>query len=135
MSTWPAADEAPQAAARRPWPYPGLPAPWEPLPAWPAGAGPDTAPESGIAPRALPAPVGAASATTSQPPATGAGSAAVTHEAATGRILRAEEPSTAASQPRGATATPAVAPDLDSLARQVYTVLRRRLAAEYRQSR
>jgi hypothetical protein len=60
--------------------------------------------------------------------------APVVHQAATGRVEPDEAPVSPVSQPQGATAS-APEPDLDSLARQVYAVLKRRLATEFRQSR
>jgi hypothetical protein len=61
--------------------------------------------------------------------------AATPHLAAAGRVLPADEPAEQGKPASGTGAPPSVEPDLDSLARQVYTVLRRRLAAEIRQSR
>jgi len=58
---------------------------------------------------------------------TGAGEQAI-HYAEHGRTLEAEEP----SSPHKAPADAAPPPDIDALARRVYDVLKRRLAAERR---
>jgi hypothetical protein len=131
----------------------GLPAPWEPLPPWLASAVPPAPPAvSGagqgavgrfVQPIAAPAtarpvlaPPAAAPITRAVAPATGTS----VQLAAEGRDL----PDVAPPVPTAvvAAAAPAeaedgapsaqVEPDLDSLARQVYAVLRRRLAAEGR---
>jgi hypothetical protein len=97
---------------RRDWG--GLPAPWEPMPDF-VGAAPAWTPFQDTGPGA----VGA-----------GPEAAIAVHRAASDR---SEEPAVGPAQ-----ASPAAgdkgqpAPDLDALARQVYTVLRRRIAAERR---
>jgi hypothetical protein len=104
------------ASARRDWG--GLPAPWEPMPdiVWQAPAF-ASAPEITTSPSAAGADV-----TTS----------AVMHRAASDREQAAPPPAApAAPAPAGAEQGRPAA-DLDALARQVYTVLRRRLAAERR---
>jgi hypothetical protein len=95
----------------------GLPAPWEPLPAWlalpaaeaPATSAPSVAPAAPIAtPAAQPGPVFAAE---------------------TDRALPDNPP---ANSPPAPEEQQQPAPDLDALARQVYDVLKQRLAAERR---
>jgi hypothetical protein len=107
----------------------GLPAPWEPLPDW-VLALPAAAPmreSSSMASEVL-----------SSPPAVAASSlaahtAAVTNvgsveRAEAGRVLEHSAPPSPASAAEGQKASP----DLDALARQVYSVLKRRLEAEQR---
>jgi hypothetical protein len=116
------------------WPYAGLPAPWEPLPDWLAS--PAASPGDGEGPAgAIPSSTGIAAAVAAPEaaPAT-SGTAAAAHLAATGRPLPTDERRDQPSSTHSAGDPPAVEPDLDSLARQVYTVLRRRLAAEIRQA-
>jgi hypothetical protein len=128
-----------------------VPAPWEPLPTWlrseapsevaPLGLPWSESPASGAAPRAfgsaapavtgpLAAPVSAAAPA---PAASGAVGAAVFTAELDRDVGAASEPRTdaAASSPDSGAA---VTPDLDSLARQVYGVLKRRLSAEQRRS-
>jgi hypothetical protein len=97
------------------------PAPWEPLPSWLAPAAPAT-PAAGdtlatpIAPAAPAAPI-----------------AAAPQRAERGRPLDTDpQPATAAEGQKKEDKPPAV--DLDALARQVYGVLKRRLATEGRRS-
>ncbi|MEP7188328.1 MAG: DUF4157 domain-containing protein [Roseiflexaceae bacterium] len=103
----------------------GLPAPWDPLPQWL-----DTPKPAEMPTRTAPQP--ARSMPPAQPAATrnDAPFAPPVQLAETGRMLDAlpaqSSPATApAQQP---------APDLDALARQVYAVLKQRLAAEHRRS-
>jgi hypothetical protein len=101
----------------------GLPAPWEPLPAW------VTMP----APSAPPLGAGMAAIGASAPGAPAA--APVAQLAEVGRSLEsASQPTSApssdsATQPAGEPET-----DLDQLAQQVYAILKQRLAAERRRS-
>ena len=106
----------------------GLPAPWEPLPD-------DVfAPETRATPAAQhsssPAPV-AAHSQAARPGAA--------HPGASGEPMLAEhsriQPSESAAEPVSQDAPPAPEPDLDALARQVYQVIKQRLAAERRRGR
>jgi hypothetical protein len=116
--TSPAPDEPPAATAAG---WNGLPAPWEPLPSWLATPMPTAG---------SPAPVPFAGTTDRQSVSNnGAGDAALAvQRAETGRQLPTEEPAAAPQEPLSARPEP----DLDALARQVYAVLSRRLAAERR---
>lgn len=96
----------------------GLPAPWEPMPAWPAAPS-MPAPDAGFF-GAVPPPAGA-------PGAEAAPAPAAAQRAETGRSLPEESDSERAHEQ-----APAPAPDLDALARQVYDILKRRIAAERR---
>jgi hypothetical protein len=100
----------------------GLPAPWEPMPAW-AGSAWAAAPAAQPGPASPPAAISAPAA----PAAASAGPAAV-QLAETARSLDDDVPQPAPAAAPGAAPTP----DLDALARQVYTVLKQRLAAERR---
>jgi hypothetical protein len=102
----------------------GLPAPWEPLPQWLDAQQPAEMP-----PPAISAPTRSAPPAQPFAPQPGAPSAPV-QLAETGRMLDAPP---AQSTPAPAPA-PQPAPDLDALARQVYAVLKQRLAAERRRS-
>ncbi len=107
---------APGAAAS-PWGV--LPAPWEPLPASLVGGAADQ-------PAAITPPVIAAP---SPPlPIASAAPAPEVHLAEQGRGTAGEEPAHADAPGHSGPA----APDIDALARQVYSVLKRRLAAERR---
>ena len=120
-----------QGAARQqppsdaePFDFGGLPAPWEPFPSWIT----DTfapAPSLNAAAAALPL-----SGLTAQPPAS---SAPLVQRAGEERSL--EPPRATPDAAPAHTAAPhATPPDLDELARQVYGILRRRLAAEARRA-
>ncbi len=114
------AEDAPAAPERARWG--NLPAPWEPLPDWLAPSGP--------AAEAPPLPVmtiAPAPPVLTAPPHPGA---PVARTAETARTLPAvqQTETTAPSQEQSP------APDLDDLARQVYAVLKRRLAAERRRN-
>jgi len=103
----------------------GLPAPWEPMPAW------VTAPAEEQPALAGPAVVGPAPSAGA--PAASAGPPAAPALAETGRSLpeAAEAPRSAEAHEHPKEAEHP-APDLDALARQVYSVVRRRLAADRR---
>ena len=114
-------------------PWGGLPAPWEPLPGWLVSA-------PAAAPPATPAaPTGAAPAGAGPASAAPAGVAVAVDAAPLQRALE-DEPASSEEATGPAPGGPAEAPappgqpqpDLDALARQVYTVLKRRLAAERR---
>jgi hypothetical protein len=103
----------------------GLPAPWEPLPDWLAPPGRDAvshAPSDGgwAEPAGLDGPA-FLSQVVAIPGST-------TQRAETGRQLVPEAPAAAAPEGRQPE------PDLDALARQVYSILRRRLAVEQRRT-
>jgi hypothetical protein len=98
----------------------GLPAPWDPLPAWMTGSRDETA-----------AFVPSASVFSSGPQ--NAGSAVSLQRAEIGRSLEDSLPTMSQGQHDPVEhARPAVHPDLDTQAREVYTILKRRLAAEQR---
>lgn len=111
----------------------GLPAPWEPLPGW------VTTPP---APAAMPAPMSApqqrvpALAPRPAAPAPASAAPAPAPVQAVAPPVRLAEESRPLDQPAATPATPQAAehaaPDIDALARQVYSVLKRRLAAERR---
>ncbi len=107
----------------------GLPAPWEPLPNWLDTSAPPaySAPSAYTAPP-LPAPSPTASGVAAQ----GATAPAVQF-AEHGRAVDEAAPTGAAALPEQHAAK-FPEPDLDALARQVYAVLRRRLAAEGRRA-
>lgn len=114
------AEDAPVAPERARWG--NLPAPWEPLPDWLAP--PRSAVEAPPLPVVAVAPAPPALTAPPQP-----GVPAV-RAAETARTLPAvQQPETTAPAQE-----PSPAPDLDELARQVYAVLKRRLAAERRRS-
>lgn len=112
------------SAVRDPWG--DLPRPWEPLPAW------LTEPSAEPTPTPAPAPVMAGMAVMAAPPL-----------AAAPAIQRAGEERGDAEQATSAPADvsapqperPPVEPDLDALSRQIYAILKRRLAAERRSAR
>jgi hypothetical protein len=133
-------------------PWGGLPAPWEPLPEWMTNA---FAPVTTTPPADLhvsssaspywPAPAngvpvsdassGASQAasglSTSGQPAPASASGALAYFADESRTL--PTPSSTSGDSTGQAPSPeAVEPDLDALARQVYTILRNRLSAERR---
>jgi len=114
-------------SAGSPGPWNGLPAPWEPLPAWLTTR--DPAPRLGAANGHAPATASPALAAAPAAPAP------VLYAAETGRDLpppeNGQEPASHGEDSSHA-ASGAVEPDLDALARQVYTLLRRRLASERR---
>jgi len=112
-------EDAPAGPDRGRWG--NLPAPWEPLPAWLA---PSRSVEAPPLPVGTVAPAPPAFTTPPQP------GAPVVHAAETARTLPAPQQRETPAQER--TQTPA--PDIDALARQVYAVLKRRLAAERRRS-
>jgi hypothetical protein len=101
----------------------GLPAPWEPLPDWVLALSNESSSAASPYQQAAPAAPAAAIAT---PPA---GAIARAEE---GRALQAEVPEAQAAAPGKTDEAKPVAPDLDVLARQVYTILKRRLQAEHR---
>jgi hypothetical protein len=117
--TAPPVEDAPAAPDRGRWG--NLPAPWEPLPDWLA---PSRSVEAPPLPVVTVAPAPPAFTTPPQP------GAPVVHAAETARTLPAPQQRETPAQER--TQTPA--PDIDALARQVYAVLKRRLAAERRRS-
>ena len=112
-------EDAPAGPDRGRWG--NLPAPWEPLPDWLA---PSRSVEAPPLPVVTVAPAPPAFTTPPQP------GAPVVHAAETARTLPAPQQRETPAQER--TQTPA--PDIDALARQVYAVLKRRLAAERRRS-
>jgi hypothetical protein len=112
-------EETPVAPDRGRWG--NLPAPWEPLPAWLA---PSRSVEAPPLPVVTVAPAPPAFTTPPQP------GAPVVHAAETARTLPAPQQRETPAQEQA----PAPAPDIDALARQVYAVLKRRLAAERRRS-
>ena len=112
----------------------GLPSPWEPMPSWlaspPGAAGTSRsnesrAPSSGVRSAGEPRPVNISATMPVSSPVMAA---------ATNRSIDASSMSTshdgASDQQQPAT----IEPDLDALARQVYAVLKRRLAAERRRT-
>ncbi|MCL6541545.1 MAG: DUF4157 domain-containing protein [Roseiflexus sp.] len=117
--TAPPVEDAPAAPDRGRWG--NLPAPWEPLPDWLA---PSRSAEAPPLPVVTVAPAPPAFTTPPQP------GAPVVHAAETARTLPAPQRRETPSQEQ----TPTPAPDIDALARQVYAVLKRRLAAERRRS-
>jgi hypothetical protein len=117
--TAPPVEDAPAAPDRGRWG--NLPAPWEPLPDWLA---PSRSVEAPPLPVVTVAPAPPAFTTPPQP------GAPVVHAAETARTLPAPRQRETPSQEQ----TPTPAPDIDALARQVYAVLKRRLAAERRRS-
>jgi hypothetical protein len=117
--TAPPVEDAPAAPDRGRWG--NLPAPWEPLPDWLA---PSRSAEAPPLPVVTVAPAPPVFTTPPQP-----GSPAV-HAAETARTLPAPQQRETPAQEQA----PAPAPDIDALARQVYAVLKRRLAAERRRS-
>lgn len=98
-------------------PWGGLPAPWEPLPAFLTDGRQRVVSPSAM-PEAADAPNGRSTADAAP---------VVVHRAERGLGRAGEEPAHAETPPADAGG-----PDLDALARQVYDVLRRRLAAERR---
>jgi hypothetical protein len=117
--TAPPVEDAPAAPDRGRWG--NLPAPWEPLPDWLA---PSRSAEAPPLPVVTVAPAPPVFTTPPQP-----GSPAV-HAAETTRTLPAPRQRETPLQEQ----TPTPTPDIDALARQVYAVLKRRLAAERRRS-
>ena len=111
----------------------GLPTPWEPMPDWLA---PATTASFGAAPAS-----NGTTTTSSNAPlasmstpsmATADSAAPVVQTAPANRSSESNETHATASSPGGDEHKGAVEPDLDALARQVYGVLKRRLAAERR---
>ncbi|WP_448541195.1 eCIS core domain-containing protein [Roseiflexus sp.] len=117
--TAPPVEDAPAAPERGRWG--NLPAPWEPLPDWLA---PSRSAEAPPLPVVTVVPAPPAFTTPPQP------GAPVVYAAETARTLPAPRQRETPSQEQ----TPTPAPDIDALARQVYAVLKRRLAAERRRS-
>jgi hypothetical protein len=111
-----------------------LPRPWEPLPAWLTDPNDDAAPATlpAPAPSAAPVAVMSAPAVMAAPAVAAAQVIQRAGEERDGGGETASEPA-AVSAPDGA--RPAVEPDLDALSRQVYAILKRRLAAEQRSAR
>jgi hypothetical protein len=97
-----------------------LPAPWEPLPEWVTAPQPETT-ASAPEPRGL-----------TEPPAMPQPSGTVMRRAARGRTITQESGDALDTAPHPPERTRQPEPDLDALARQVYVVLKRRLAAERR---
>jgi hypothetical protein len=119
-----------------------LPAPWEPLPAWltaPASSGSPPASETTSGASLSSAPLAPLSPafTPSQPlPVSANGSALPEEQSGSSRAgVERSLTTPVGDQGEGQSATPAARPpepDLDALARQVYTLLKRRLSAEQR---
>jgi hypothetical protein len=105
-------------------PWGGLPAPWEPLPAWLLSPAPFGDSSGAARPVAAPAPAVAAA----PPPAVPAAAVPV-FAAEQGRSLEAQ-PATESGGVEAPAEPGAVEPNLDALARKVHAILRRRLAAE-----
>ncbi len=111
-----------------------LPKPWEPLPAWMT----DPVPPSGISfSNTFPAswdapPTNGTSSTPTVAAPTANGAASGVQMAELGRDVQPQM-QVAQSAPHDAAAQ--VPPDLDALAQQVYTILRRRISAESRRFR
>ena len=108
----------------------GLPAPWEPLPGWLAAPSGSASPQE-------PAPVERALQSESGGPSVAPGPTGTGETMAPAR--RAPRAAPAAAPARAAGAAPhgaaaPVEPDLDALARQVFGILQRRLAAERRRA-
>ncbi len=109
--------------AQEPGDWGGLPAPWEPMPSWFA--------DSWSAPPASPAPGGPTEPAPTFAPA--AESPPVVARAALNRAVEDAAPPPAAPAPAQQGNQQELPPqDVDALARQVYAVLRQRLAAERR---
>jgi len=131
-SAMPSAVSPAPAATEESWG--GLPAPWEPMPEWvsapqvvqPAPAGPA---EVSVMP-SVSAPAAAASAESAAAPS--AESAAAPARAESGRSLPEAGPHGEGGAHQGSEEKKQAGPDLDALARQVYTIVRRRLAADRR---
>jgi hypothetical protein len=122
----------PAASGAQPGAWQGLPAPWEPLPDWLAG--PSATPAAPAA-RAV-APFAPGAAPLASAPQAAAPGPPIVQRAEVGREASAPLPMASLSTAEASEATPAeqVEPNLDLLARQVYTMLKRRLAAERRRS-
>jgi hypothetical protein len=124
ISRRPVADPASAGRERRSLrsDWDGLPAPWEPLPEW------LTAPSHSSEVATLPPPT-----LTPPPQQTGIPQQTTVQRAESGRTLEAESESveTGPAEPDST----AVEPDLDALARRVYTIVKRRLELERRRSR
>ena len=111
----------------------GLPAPWEPLPAWMPPSGSSVPATRDANPRPAAAVSAPESFTT---PASNAPAAPAPIQRADAARVLADEPASAASAPLPREEPPKpVPPDLDALARQVYAVLKRRLEVEVRRER
>jgi hypothetical protein len=125
---------APMPLATRPTgEWGGLPAPWEPLPAWLSE--PETTGHTSIqAHRSVEVP--ALPIASSSAPMTVASSAPAiqpaVHAADAARVIDAPA---APGAPAAGEGQPPVAPDIDQLARQVYAALKRRLEADARRER
>jgi hypothetical protein len=131
---------ADEALARDQDPWGGLPAPWQPLPEWLTQATPLATTQAATAPpmAAATAPTGGAAG-----PSAGAGTAvasgggvsggggAAPQFAESGRSLEPTPVEQAVAAQTSATHAQ-VQPDIDALAHQVYTILKRRLSAERR---
>jgi hypothetical protein len=125
---------APMPLATRPTSeWGGLPAPWEPLPAW-LSEPETTAHTSTQAHRSVEVP--ALPIASSSAPMTVATSAPAiqpaVHAADAARVI---DPPAAPAAPAAGEGQPPVAPDIDQLARQVYAALKRRLEADARRER
>jgi hypothetical protein len=122
--------EQPPAAAHAGASWGGLPAPWEPLPTWvaaPASALAGSVPAASASPGTPPS---SASTTPGNSGGESNGAAPMVQLAERDRTI--ESPAADASPAAAPPAAGAVPPDLDALARQVYAVLKQRLAAERR---
>jgi hypothetical protein len=128
--------EAQSVSASRAQPdaWGGLPAPWEPLPGWLVELDAQST-NGGQAAAVAIQPVPASLATGAGEVYEGSATSAV-QRAGRERSVGEEEEQPDASLPRPpVTAVQAPEPDLDELARQVYTLLKRRLSVEYRRER
>jgi hypothetical protein len=112
------------ASAQNPDSWNGLPAPWEPLPNWVASAWVEPAGAEQAAP---PSPTAASAASSA-----GGGDTATAPAFQLAEQDRSIESTPAAAPASAAPAAGPVPPDLDALAKQVYAVLKQRLAAERR---
>lgn len=129
-------DPARQSRVDAPRRAPGLPAPWEPLPAWDA---PDPAARPSVsadawAPAVPSAPAPVQSVSAALPAAPPPGTSPLWHAAATDRApAQAAKPARPPEdQAVGRRAQPRSSVDLDQVAREVYARLRERLSQELR---
>ncbi len=114
----------------------GLPKPWEPLPTWMT----DPSPPAGLSMSTnfaavwdtLPTNGSSAPSVAAAPPAAGDGGGGGAQMAELGREIQPQQQASQ-SGPGGPAAQ--VPPDLDALAQQVYSILRRRISAESRRFR
>ena len=123
-----ALEPTPASSQREQDEWGGLPAPWEPLPDWVTSD-----PPSPELPASLRPPSSAPVIATEAAPVSswvGGGVSTVVHAADESRAL--DSPAPGAPPPAGDAAPEESAPDIDWLARQVYSALKRRLGAEAR---